>query len=406
MEHLWSNLRQVQGIELKKNSQKKKIVRSIFFNGSVSNSALSAELKLSAPTINSLVQELIAEGVVEELGQGDSSGGRRPLIYGLAEDAFYVAGITINVNYSVISVFNARNAEISGPHYIPEKMQNDFSLFGRIQTQLVKILQACIPCRDKVIAVGIEMPGLVNQGDSVNLSYFPEIANLNLKIGKIFGLPVFIDNDARMRTFAEHHFGLAKGRKNVLMVLIDWGIGMGIIIDGKPYTGKSGFSGEFGHIPLVENGSLCVCGKIGCLESVASAQAITRQAREGVIEGVSSLIPGLTGNNPEKIDPDTVIQAALCGDQFSISILSNAGFWLGRGIANLIQLFNPELVIIGGKMAEAAPFMNAPIEQAIYTYSNTDISNDTVIQFSGLGAKAGTIGAAAFAVDKLAETNH
>lgn len=406
MEQLFGNNRQTPGIELKINNQKKQIVRSIYFNGSASNAELSAELELSTPKINSLIQELIGEGLITELGQGNSSGGRRPLIYGLTEDAFYVAGITINVNYSVISVYNACNAEISGPHYIPEKMEKDFSLFQRIHGHLVRISGSCCLGSGKLIAVGIEMPGLVNQEKSVNSTYFPEIEDLNLKIGEIFGLPVFIDNDARMRTFAEKHFGLARGRKNVLMAHVDWGIGLGIIIDGRLYTGKSGFSGEFGHVPFVENGNLCSCGKIGCLETVASAQAVTRQAREGIERGVSSLIPGLTENNPGNINSDTVIQAALCGDQFSISILSNAGFWLGRGVANLIQLFNPELVIIGGKMAGAGLFMNAPIQQAIFTYSNTDISNDTEIRFSNLGEKAGTMGAAAFAVGKMAETLH
>ena len=129
MEQLFGNNRQTPGIELKINNQKKQIVRSIYFNGSASNAELSAELELSTPKINSLIQELIGEGLITELGQGNSSGGRRPLIYGLTEDAFYVAGITINVNYSVISVYNACNAEISGPHYIPEKMEKDFSLF-------------------------------------------------------------------------------------------------------------------------------------------------------------------------------------------------------------------------------------------------------------------------------------
>ncbi len=406
MEYLFANNSQTQGVELKKNSQKKQIIRSIYFSGTVSNAALSEDLNLSTPTINSLVQELITEGLVTKLGQGGSSGGRRPLIYGLQEDAFYVVGITININYSIISVFNARNIEISGPHYIPEKMERDFSLFRRIHAHLARIMQVSQPWPGKVIAVGIEMPGLVNQEKSINSSYFPEIENLNLKIGEIFGLPVFIDNDSRMRTFAEFHFGLARGKKNVLMVHVDWGIGLGIIADGRLYAGKSGYSGELGHIPFVENGNLCICGKIGCLETVASAQAITRQAREGIEGGISSLITGLTGNDLEKVNSDIVLQAALCGDQFSISIFSNAGFWLGRGIANLIQLFNPELVIIGGKMAEAGPFMNAPIQQAIYTYSNTDISNDTEIRFSTLGVKAGTMGAAAFAIGKMAEKFH
>ena len=258
--------------------------------------------------------------------------------------------------------------------------------------------------RKKVIAVGIELPGLVDQEKHINKTYFPNVPNLDLKIGEIFGFPVYFDNDARMRTFAEQHFGLARGRQHVLMVHIDWGIGLGLIVNGQLYGGKSGFSGEFGHIPMAENGILWHCGKIGCLETIASAPAIARQAREGVENGTSSLMTTLVEGDISKITTTTVIEAARMGDHFSISLLTQAGFWLGKGIAQLMQVFNPELIIIGGKVAEASPFMLAPIQQAILTYTNNDISNDTEILFSLLGVKAGTIGAAAFAVEKLAHT--
>ncbi len=152
---------------------------------------------------------------------------------------------------------------------------------------------------------------------------------------------------------------------------------------------------------MVDNGILCTCGKIGCLETIASVPAIARQAREGVEKGNSSLILSLVDDDQERITTGTVIEAARLGDQFSISILTQAGFWLGKGIAHLIQIFNPELIIIGGKVAEAGQFMLAPIQQAIFTYTNSDISSDTEILFSVLGVRAGAIGAAAYALEKL-----
>lgn len=404
MEFLFRNNKQMQGVELKKVSQQKQIVRSLYFNGPESNAVLSRDLGLSTPKINSLLQEMIHRGTVLELGQGDSSGGRRPVMYGLAPDAFYVVGITINVNYSVIVIFNSQNREVSGPHYFPVKMERDFALFERLNHHLQEKLESDGIAPDKVIAVGMEFPGLVHQVRKINKTYFPAIGDLHQRLGTLFGVPVFFDNDARMRTFAEQHFGLARGKQHVLMVHCDWGIGMGLIINGQPYGGKSGFSGEFGHIPMVDNGILCTCGKIGCLETIASVPSIARQAREGVEKGNSSLILSLVDDDQERITTGTVIEAARLGDQFSISILTNAGFWLGKGIAHLIQVFNPELIIIGGKVAEAGQFMLAPIQQAIFTYTNSDISSDTEILFSVLGVRAGAIGAAAFALEKLTTT--
>ncbi|MDX1285202.1 MAG: ROK family transcriptional regulator, partial [Draconibacterium sp.] len=384
---------QSQTVELKKISHKKHILRAIYFNGPLSNSELAKQIKLSTPKINSLLVELIEEGLVQELGRGDSSGGRRPNIYGLVEDGFYVVGITINVTRTIISIFNSCNKEVSGPHYFPIKMQSDIKIFDQVNEKLEEVVSNSKIPQNKILVAGIELPGLINQKEGSNQTYFPGV-HLFDELKKTFGIPVFFSHDSKLRTFAEQHFGLAKGKKNVLMLQADWGLGLGIIVNGKLYNGKSGFSGEFGHIPLADNGVLCVCGKQGCLETIVSATAIARQAKDGIQNGSSSLIKELVNNDLEKIDISTVIQAANSGDQFAISLFSEVGKWLGRGIAYLIQIFNPELIIIGGQVAVASQFILAPIQQAIHTFSNRDISNDTKIKFSELGSKAGTMGAA------------
>lgn len=403
MENLFKSSGQSIGVEQKKIGHKKQIIRIIYFKGPVSSAELTRNLPLSTPKINSLLQELIAEGLLKELGPGDSSGGRRPAIYGLVEDGFYIVGITINIYRTIISVFSASNREISGPHFVSVPMQRDFNLFARINEKLQEILNILNIPRQKIIAVGMEMPGLVNQEHGMNKTYFPEIENLHLKIAAVFEIPVFFDNDARIRTFAEQQFGLARDRQNVLMVHADWGIGLGLILNRQLYTGKSGFSGEFGHIPMIENGELCHCGKRGCLEAIASVAAIARNARRGLEAGHASLLSNLVEGDIQKVDANLVMQAARSGDQFSISLLTEAGQWLGKGITFLVQVFNPEVIIVGGKLAEAGQFLKAPINQALFTYANPDISNDTEVIFSVMGVKAGTIGAAAFAIDKLAQ---
>lgn len=402
MEKLFKNTgSQSQAIELKKTGHKKQILRAIYFNGPLSNSELSKRIKLSTPKVNSLLIELIDDELVKDLGRGDSSGGRRPNIYGLIEDGFYVVGVTINVNRTIISIFNSNNKEVSGPHYFPIKMQSDITIFNQVNEKLEQVVKESNISNEKILVAGIELPGLINQKLGINKTYFPQVTNLFEELKKIFGIPVYFAHDSKVRTFAEQHFGLAKNKKNVLMLQADWGLGLGMIIDKKLYLGKSGYSGEFGHLPIVDNGVLCSCGKQGCLETIVSANAIVRMAKEGIKNGSSSLIKELVNNDLNNIEIATVIQAANSGDQFAISIFTEVGRWLGRGIAYLLQIFNPELIIIGGRVAEASQFILAPIQQAIHTYSNRDISNDTKIEFSELGSKAGTMGAAAYALEKI-----
>lgn len=403
MERLFKNNgNQSHGVEQKKVVHKKQILRTLFFRGSMSNSELSKIIKLSTPKINSLLVELIKDGLVKELGRGDSSGGRRPNIYGLVENGFYVVGITLNINRTVISIFNSNNKEVSAPQYFPIKMQPDFKIFSQVSEKLNQMLQKNNIDKEKVLVIGMELPGLINQKQDLNKTYFPTIANLSAALKKVFGLPVYISHDAKLRAFAEQYFGLAQNKKNVLLLHVDWGLGLGIIINGKLYGGKSGYSGEFGHLPIVDNGVLCSCGKQGCLETIVSATAISRIAKLGIQNGKSSLIKELVYDDIEKIDISVIIEAANRGDQFAISIFSDVGYWLGKGIVYLIQIFNPELIVLGGRVAEASQFITAPIQQAINTFSNRDISNDTEIKFSELGPKAGPIGAAAYALDRAA----
>ena len=392
---------QSQGIEQKKAYQKKQIIKLLFFNGPLSIAGISGMIQLSAPKVNQLLNELCEENIIEMQGQGQSSGGRKPAVYALVETGFYVAGITINIHYTIISIFNSRNLVIAGPLVFPVHMKSDIGIFSRIRDHLYQICSARGINPSGIVAAGIEMPGLIDSESGINKTYFPDVPDLNLQLQKIFGITVYFENDAKVRAFAEQNFGLARGQQNVLMLHVDWGIGLGLIINGKLFKGKSGFSGEFGHLPVDENGLLCQCGKRGCLETVASGAAITRMAREGIREGKLSLINELVGINPEKIEIRTITEAAFLGDQFAISLLSEAGKWLGKGIAFLIQIFNPGLIIIGGSVAEAGQFMLAPIQQSVYIYSNQDICNETDIRFSQGGLNTGPAGAAAMAIERL-----
>ncbi|MDP2337188.1 MAG: ROK family protein [Bacteroidota bacterium] len=392
-------------VELKNNFQKRKIIKHLFLYGSMANTDLGKYVKLSTPKIISLLNELKSEGLIEELGQGNSSGGRRPNLYGNKEDAFYIVGISINIYQTSVSIFNARNQKITDDQILPLTISHGTAIIGSIVEFTEKMIREMQIPKDKILGIGIEMPGIVDSKTGINKTYMVSDRPVAEVFSQKFGLEVLIENDAKTRAFAELRFGLAYSKRNVLAIHLDWGIGLGIIVNGKLYRGRDGFAGEFGHIPMIDNGILCKCGKQGCLETIASGIAISRLAKEGMKSGRSSFLGQLVGEDLENIEIRTVVQAATLGDQYSISILANVGHWLGKGFAYLIQIFNPELIILGGRMSEANPFILPPIQQSIQIFCNPELGNEIEIKTSELGSQAGIQGIAALLLEHILDKN-
>jgi glucokinase-like ROK family protein len=393
-------------VEQKNNVQKRKIIKHLFRYGAMTNTDLGNFVKLSTPKIISLLNELKNDGLIEELGQGNSSGGRRPNLYGNRDDAFYIVGISINIYKTSVCIFNAKNQKITDDHILSHTISHGTSIIDPIVEFTENIIQEKQIPREKILGIGIEMPGMVDSETGINKTYMVSDLPVAEVFRSKFGLEVLIENDAKARAFAELRFGLAHTKKNVLAAHLDWGIGLGIIVNGKLYKGRDGFAGEFGHLPMVDSGILCKCGKQGCLETVASGIAIARLAKEGLTTGRSSFLGQLIGDDPEKIEIRKVVQAAAMGDQYSISILANVGHWLGKGLANLIQIFNPELIILGGRMSEAHQFILPPIQQAIQIFCNPELSNNIEIKVSQLGSQAGIQGVATLILERILDRNN
>ncbi len=392
-------------VELKNNFQKRKIIKNLFLHGAMTNTDLGKFVKLSTPKIISLLNELKEEGLVEELGQGNSSGGRRPNLYGNKEDAFYIIGISINIYKTSVSIFNAKNQKVTDDHILTLTISHGTTIIDPIVEFTEKVIREKQIPREKILGIGIEMPGMVDSSTGINKTYMVSDRPVAEIFSEKFGMEVLIENDAKTRAFAELRFGLAHSKKNALVIHLDWGVGLGIIVNGKLYKGRDGFAGEFGHLPMVDNGMLCKCGKQGCLETIASGTAIARMAREGIKTGRSSFLGNLIDPEQENNEIRNVVQAATMGDQYSISILANVGHWLGKGFAYLIQIFNPELIILGGRMSEANQFILPPIQQAIQIFCNPELGNEVEIKVSELGSQAGIQGVAALFLEHVLDKN-
>lgn len=389
----------------KNNLQKRKIIKHLFLYGTMAITDIVRYLKLSTPKVISLLSELKNEGMIEELGQGTSSGGRRPNLYGNKADAFYIVVISINLYKTSVTIFNGKNEQIGQDHILPLTISHGTSIIDPIVEFTESMVANTQIPREKILGIGIEMPGLVDSQTGINKTYMISDRPVGEVFREKFNLEVLIENDAKARAFAELRFGAARSKRNVLALHMEWGIGMGIIVNGKLYKGRDGFAGEFGHLPMVENGLLCQCGKQGCLETLASGTAVARMIQEGISQGRTSLTTLQAEKAADKIEISEVVQAALKGDQYAISVLAGVGHWLGKGLSMLIQIFNPELIILGGEMAGAHPFILPPIHQSIQIFCNPELGNEVPIQVSELGVKAGIQGVAALLAEQFLEKN-
>jgi predicted NBD/HSP70 family sugar kinase len=216
-------------------------------------------------------------------------------------------------------------------------------------------------------------------------------------IEKEIELPTYIDNDSSLIALAEFRLGAARNKKNAAVINFGWGVGLGMIVDKALFRGYNGFAGEFSHIPLFDNNKLCECGKSGCLETEASMTVVVEKVREEIKNGRASHIKSVPENFEEAFA--TIINAATRGDQLTVEILSETAFNIGRGIAILIHILNPELVVISGRGAAAGNMLLAPMQQAVNRFCIPRLASYTEITVSDLSDKAELIGAAALVLE-------
>jgi predicted NBD/HSP70 family sugar kinase len=263
------------------------------------------------------------------------------------------------------------------------------------------ILQSQID-KSKIVAVGVYMPGLVNSETGMNYTIKDKShQDVGQTLAKKFGKMTYIDNDARMQALGEFMFGKAKGSRNALVINWSWGLGLGMILNNELYGGSTGFAGEFGHIRLDDNGTLCHCGKRGCLETMASARSILDMAIEGIQNGTITQLSANFKNRIRDLKPEDVIGAAKAGDEFSITILNKVGRSFGKGLAVLIQLLNPEVIVLGGPISKAQQFVLTPIQQALNQDCLEKISNIVRIEISDIDEQAGLLGLCASLFQKV-----
>lgn len=374
-------------------SLKKELIRLLVLNGNYSITDLSREVNISVPTMTKLIGELIAEGFVLDFGKQGTSGGRRPNMYGLNPDAGYFIGVDINKDNISLGLINFKGQLIE---YEPDKpfvLENTIHSLDKLCAIIKSFITKVTVSKEKILAVGVNLSGRVNSQSGFSYSfYYLDEKPLSALIEERLDYTVFIENDSRSMTYGEYMHGENSNFKDMLFINASWGLGIGIIIDGKLYYGKSGFSGEFGHFPFFDNEIICRCGKRGCLETGASGSAMHRMFMEKLSEGRVSTLSNKF-NKGEQITMEDIMDAVHKEDVLAIEIIESVGNELGKAISGLINLFNPELIVLGGTLANAKDYIMLPIKSAINKYSLIRVSKDTNIRLSKLGEKCGIMGA-------------
>ncbi len=254
-------------------------------------------------------------------------------------------------------------------------------------------------------AIGVGAPGLSNPETGILFTspHLPKLKNVPLRdiIEKGLGKKTFLINDANAAALGELYFGAGQGARNFVYVTISTGIGGGIIIDGKIYTGALGTAGEIGHMTIDDTGPLCNCGNRGCWEQLASGTALARETRERIKNGAETSILDYAGGSIEKVTAEVIHRAAQAGDTLARELISQTGYYLGVGLANLINIFNPEVIVIGGGLSNIGEMLLDPAFKEAGERAFKEPYRAVRLTRAELGGNSGVLGAAAFALEEL-----
>lgn len=375
--------------------QKRQIIRILYEHGETTIPEFSKLVGISIPTTTLLLNELIELGAVKVKGIGETRRGRKPTLFELVDSYLYVVSCEMNRFESKMAIFNCHNELVSDIITVDTYYDDPGLIEKLVGSFNMLVARTGIP-EEKISAFGLCMPGLVDTHEGINHT----IQNPHLKaVKKLLKSKlqkfIYVDNDARMQAFGEYRFGKAMNHRNALVINWDWGIGLGLILNGEIYSGAQGFAGELSHIMAQEDGKLCICGKRGCFETVTSTGALLEYARESIASNSVSQLTKRFSRNPEELKPGDIINAARTGDELSISLLSKVGLAMGKGLSTLIQLLNPEIIVFQGTIAKANQFVMTPVQQSLNKYCLEALCSNLIIEVSDLDEKAGLLGTTA-----------
>jgi N-acetylglucosamine repressor len=365
--------------------------------GRVSRTDLARRSTLTKPTVSAIVEDLLARGIVQEVGYGKTvaSGGRRARLLEFNDASAAYLGICFGVDTTTVGLADARG-EIRVRREVPTHHADPEATVAAAAALAEEVCESAGFPRDRLQGVGVTVPGLVKVESGLvatapNLSW-TEVPIRDMLAASL-GVPVVVNNVTSASAIAESRAGVAKGVRSFVWAYVDSGVGAGIVIDGHVFSGTQGFSGEIGHCAVVAGGPLCSCGMRGCLETLVSGPAIVRAAEAALASGEQTSLRSAT-----PLDQAAVANAARAGDAVALRIYAAVGEHLGVGVSYLVNILDPQMIVLGGGVMEASDLLLEGTRSSIARHSLKGSRIPVIV--SALGDDAGLIGAVFAAMDQ------
>jgi glucokinase len=316
-----------------------------------------------------------------------------------------VLGIDLGGSKILTAVISSQGEILSRDHTVTPAPEGHEAVIQSILESAQRALQEANVDPSTLAAVGVGAPGISNPETGIlftspNLPGWQDIPLRDIMEERL-SKKSFLINDANAAALGEFHFGAARGVRDFIYITIGTGIGGGIIIDGRIYTGAIGAAGEVGHMTIDDHGPICNCGNKGCWETLASGTALAREARRRIEEGAATSIPEYAEGDIEKVSPEAVHGAARQGDSLAKELIARTGYYIGIGLTNLINIFNPELIVIGGGLSNIGDMLLEPAFRVARERAYKQSFQAVRFASAELGRNSGVIGAAAFALHEM-----
>ncbi|MEN8008041.1 MAG: ROK family transcriptional regulator [Candidatus Krumholzibacteriota bacterium] len=368
------------------------VLRLIWEERHISRAEIARRAGLSRSTVSEVVSEILPMGLIAEVGEGPSRGGRRPIVIEFQDDVCVILGVEMSATHVAVALTNLRGkvlAWVTREHPV----RNDPSGTRQVIAELCKhCLEAPAAVHRPLVGIGVAVPSPVDPShpdrlSTVVLPAWEERLGLD-ELSEKYGVPLLVDNDANLGALAEHWWGLGGDADNLAYIKVATGIGSGHVIGGEIYRGATGVAGEIGHISIDPQGKRCICGLRGCLVTLVGGRALEARAAELESEYPQSALTG------KKFTVHDIENAALAGDTLALEVIREAATHLGTAVAGLLNLMNPAVVVLGGDLARLGELVLAPLRERVQTHTLVSSVAAAEILASKLGPQSVAVGAA------------
>jgi glucokinase-like ROK family protein len=387
----------------------RKVNRSLVLNtlrlhAPISRAQVANVTGLTRGTVSNIVNVLIEDGLVFEDKLQDSKIGRPSILLGLRPDGGAVIGVEIGVDFISVLLTNFVAETLWEIRVQTSLSQSQTEIINQAEKYIDQALEIAKEQTLRPLGIGVGLPGLVNvrQGTLIiapNLHW----KNLPLRLmwNQRFHLPIYIDNEANLSALGEYYFGIARNVDNFIYLTSDIGLGGGIVIDGRLFRGGHGYGGEIGHIQRNPQGEQCGCGRVGCWETQIGPRAVLRRVQKEFQTNHDQLLLDACSGNLDNLTFDLVVKFALSGDLICRQAIEEVAVNLGVGIADLVNIFNPDLIVLGGAFIQGKEILQSIIEKTIFSNALQPSTDNLRIEFSKRSAEACVLGAVAVVLDDI-----